>query len=141
MGAFLKTIQPSLATKLPCGGHRTSGKLYAGEALAAGNPCYIKNDGLVYNSNGTAADAAAKVDGWATVDYAAGMPVTLYFNVHLAYGPSTATSGQRLFVSATVNQLDTAATTGGTAAVAVVDYIANDESTPHAVIYAMRSTY
>lgn len=140
MPAYLKVITPSLATKLPCNAHRTSG-LVAGEAIAAGDPCYIRNDGLALRSNGTAATAAAKVDGWATVDYATGMPMTLYYNCHLSYGPGNAVPGTRLFVSATLGQLDTAATTGGTAAVAVVDYLATGESTPHAVIFAMRSTY
>jgi hypothetical protein len=55
--------------------------------------------------------------------------------------PSTATPGASLFVSATLGQLDTAATTGGTAAVATVDYISQDGSTPHAVLFVTRSTY
>lgn len=140
MAAFLKVIVPSLATKLPCDAHRTH-NLFAGEAIAAGDPCYIKSDGLAWRSNGTAATAPAKVDGWATVDYAVGMPVTLYHNVHLSYGPSTATPGARLYVSATLGQLDTAATTGGTAPVATVEYIAADESTPHAVLFVTKSNY
>jgi hypothetical protein len=140
MPAYLKTIVPSLATKLPCGAHRTH-NLFAGEAITAGDPCYIAADGTARRSTGAAATAAAKVDGWATIDYATGMPVTLYHHVHIGYGPATAVPGTRLFVSATLGQLDTAATTGGTAPVAVVEYIATGESTPHAVIYATKSTY
>jgi hypothetical protein len=139
MAAFLKTISPSLATKLPCNSHRLT--LTAGEDIAAGDPMYIKSDGLWWRSNGTAATAPAKVQGWATVAAKAGSPVTGYWNVHLAYGPSTATPGASLFVSATLGQLDTAATTGGTAAVATVDYISQDGSTPHAVLFVTRSTY
>src|SRR5690348_7953791 len=100
MADFLKTIVPSLATKLPCGAHR-SNNLFAGETIGAGDPCYIKSDGTVWRSNGTATGAAAQVDGWAPVDYVAGMPVTLYHDVELAYGPSTATPGTKLYVSAT----------------------------------------
>jgi hypothetical protein len=139
MAAFAKTIVPSLATKLPCNAHRLT--LPAGEAIAAGDPCYIKSDGAIWRSNGTAATAPAKVDGWATLPALAGSPVTIYWNCHLSYGPSTATVGARLYVSATLGQLDTAATTGGTAPVAKVDYICNDGSTPHAVLYVMQSTY
>lgn len=140
MASYLKTITPSLAENTPCNAHRLSG-LYAGEAIAAGDPCYIKSDGLVWRSNGTAATAPAAVHGWATVPSMAGSPVTLYWNVHISYGPANATPGAKLYVSATPGQLDTAATTGGTAPVATVDYISQDGSTPHAVIYAMRSTY
>lgn len=140
MASVAKTITPSLATKLPCGAHR-SHNLFAGEAISAGDPCYIKNDGLAWRSTGAAVAAAAKVDGWATIDSAAGMPVTLYHGVQLAWGPATLTPGTRLFLDVTAGSLSTTATTGGTGAVAIVDYIAGDESTPHAVIHAMKSTY
>lgn len=140
MADFVKTIIPSLATKVPCNGHRVSG-LVAGEDIAAGDPCYIKSDGLVYRSNGTADDATAKVHGWATIAYTSGMTVTLYYNCHIAYGPSTATPGAPLYVGTTPGKLSTVATTGGKAAAAYVDWIASGESTPHAVIFALRNTY
>jgi hypothetical protein len=139
MAAFLKTIVPSLATKLPCNAHRTI-DVAAGENIAAGDPCYLAADGTARRSNGTAAGAAARVDGWATIDCLAGSPVTLFHGVNLSYGPATAAPGTRLYVSATPGQLEDAATTGGTAPVAVVEYISND-GTPHAVIHAMKSTY
>jgi hypothetical protein len=139
VAAFAKTITPSLADKLvpPC----NKLTLLAGEDIAAGDPMYIKTDGLWWRSNGTAATAAAKVHGWATLPAKAGSPVTGHWNVHLSYGPNTAVLGSTLFVSATLGQLDTAATTGGTGAVATVDYISNDGGTPHAVLFVIRSTY
>jgi hypothetical protein len=139
LAAYPKVITPSLADKLvpPC----NKLTLLAGEDIAAGDPMYIKTDGLWWRSNGTAATAAAKVHGWATLPAKAGSPVTGHWNVHLSYGPNTAVLGSTLFVSATLGQLDTAATTGGTGAVATVDYISNDGGTPHAVLFVIRSTY
>lgn len=141
MAAFVKTVVPSLATKLPCDAHR-SHNLFAGEAIAAGDACYIAASGLVFRSTGAAATAPAKVDGFAQMAYTTGMPVTLYHYVHIAYGPSTAVPGTRLFLSGTTaGGLDTVASAGGTAPIAIVDYIATDETPPHAVIFAMKSTY
>lgn len=87
----------------------------AGEALAAGAPCYIKAaDGLVYQSNGTAANEAAKIDGFAVRAVSIGQPVTL-FGIGLRIGRYSTgmTPGQNLYLSATAGALDTAATTGG----------------------------
>jgi hypothetical protein len=141
LAAYLKTISPSLGEKLACNAHFLAAGLKAGEAIAACDPCYIKTDGTIWRSNGTAATAAAAVHGWALRDAVAGSPLTLGWNIHLPYGPGTATPSTKLYVSATPGQLDTAPTVGGTAPVAVVDYISNDGSVPHAVIFAMRSTY
>ena len=96
-----------------------SGDYLAGEDLDAAAPCYIKaSDGKIYMSNGTAANEAAKFDGMTPRSYKAGEAVTLY-------GPGTKfeyatgmTIGADLFVGATAGRLDTAATTGGTTAIA-----------------------
>lgn len=96
-----------------------SGDYFAGEALDAVAPCYIKaSDGKVYMSNGTAANEAAKCDGFTPRSYLAGETVTLY-------GPGTKfeyatgmTPGDTLYVGATAGRLDTTATTGDAAGVA-----------------------
>jgi hypothetical protein len=98
-----------------------SGDLYAGEALDPIAPCYIKAaDGLVYMSNGTAANEAAKFDGFTARTVPAGQPVTLYgVGARFRYGTGL-TIGTDLFVAATAGRLDTAATTGGVRAIARV---------------------
>lgn len=90
-----------------------SGDLFAGEALLIAAPCYIKSsDGKVYMSNGTAANAAAAIDGWTPMAYNLGEAVTLFArNVKFEYG-SGLTPGATLYLGATAGRLDTAATTG-----------------------------
>lgn len=90
----------------------------AGEAIDAVAPCYIKaSDGKVYMSNGTAANEAATVDGFSTHAVAINQPVTLFGpGARFQYG-SGLTIG-KLYVGTTAGRLDTAATTGGTVAVA-----------------------
>lgn len=98
---------------------QVTGNLYAGEALAAVAPCYIKaSDGKVYMSNGTAANEAAKFDGFTPRACAIGEPVTLFgIGARFRYGSGMAI-GTNLFISATAGLLADAATTGGTVAVA-----------------------
>lgn len=98
-----------------------AGDLYAGEALGAVDACYIKaSDGKVYKSNGTAANEAAKFDGFTACAYAAGEAVTLFSaGARFRYG-SSLTIGGDLYVATTAGGLDTAATTGGVRAVARV---------------------
>lgn len=93
--------------------------LVAGEDIDAGAPCYIKAaDGKAYMSNGAAANAAAKVNGFALKGCYAGQPVTLAGpGVRFGYG-SGLTPGAPLYLAATAGRLDTAATTGGTAPIA-----------------------
>jgi hypothetical protein len=99
-----------------------SGDIYAGEALDACAPCYIKAaDGKAYMSNATANDAAAHVDGWTPKAYAIGQPVTLYGpGVRMRYSAAGLTIAAVLYVGATAGRLDTAATTGDTIGVAKV---------------------
>lgn len=96
-----------------------SADVYAGEALDAVAPCYIKgSDGMVYMSNGTAANEAAKFDGFTARAVASGQPVTLYgIGARFGYG-SGLTPGAPYFVAATAGRLDTAATIGGLVAIA-----------------------
>ncbi len=95
-----------------------SGDLYAGEALDAVAACRVAADGLVYMSNGTAADANARYTGFTPRAVAAGQPVTLYrLGARFRYGTGL-TPGALFYVAATAGRLDTAATVGGTVAIA-----------------------
>lgn len=118
MATVAKSGVPSLATVVPCPAHQISG-LLAGEAIAAGDLCYVKSDGLVWRSNGTGVNAAAKVRGMALQAAAVGEGVTLYHDVNVRYG-SGMTPGADLFASATPGAIDDAATTGGTAPIGFV---------------------
>lgn len=93
--------------------------LVAGEDIAVGAPCYIKAaDGKIYNSNGTAANEAAKVDGFSPRNAKAGQALTLYGR-GTRFGWSTGlTPGQPLYLGTTAGGLDTAATVGGTVPIA-----------------------
>jgi hypothetical protein len=115
MAAVAKSGTPSLCSSLPPQSQQIAGNMRAGEALAAGDACYIKSDGLVWKSTGAAANAAAKVDGFAAEACAVTEAVTLFFDVNFNYG-SGLTPGARVFLSGTTaGGLDTVASTGGTA--------------------------
>jgi hypothetical protein len=114
MAAVTKSGTPSPSTLTYCPGHQLSG-LIAGEAIAAGDACYIKAaDGKVWLATGAAANAAAQVDGFAAKNYAAGQGVTLLYDVHFGYG-SGLTIGALYYLSGTTaGGLVDAASTGGT---------------------------
>jgi hypothetical protein len=93
--------------------------LLAGEALLAIAPCYIKaSDGLVYMSNGTAANEAAEIDGWTGKSYAAGEPVSLWGRGAIAEYGTGLTPGATYYIGATAGRLDAVATTGDAVGVA-----------------------
>ena len=118
MAAITKSGTPSLSTRNPCPGHYVGSDKLTGEAISAGDPCYIKaSDSKVYRSIGTTADAAAKVDGWAAGAAASGEAVTLLTDVEFHWG-SGLTPGARYYLSLTAGTLSDAATAGGTGAVA-----------------------
>lgn len=96
-----------------------AGDLYAGEALDMAAPCYIKAaDGLVYMSNATAANEAAKVDGFTARAVGVGQPVTLYgAGSRFGYG-SGLTPGANYYLGATAGRLDDAPTVGGAVPIA-----------------------
>lgn len=93
--------------------------LTAGEDLDALAPCYVAADGTVRMSNGTGDDAAAKCHGFTPKAYRSGQAVSLYGPGTRAEYGSDLTPGQALYVGATAGRLDSAATTGGLAPVAV----------------------
>ena len=117
MAAVAKSGTPSPCSPLPSWEHRISG-LLAGEAIAAGDACYIKSDGKIWKATGAAANAAAKVNGFAAAAAAVGEAVSLYTNCRFHYGASL-TPGTVYYLSGTAaGGLDTAASTGGTTPIA-----------------------
>lgn len=120
MAAVAKSGTPSPCSQTPGREHMITG-LVAGEAIAAGDACYIKAaDGKVWLSTGAAANAAAKVRGYAATAASAGEAVSLYFGMNFYYG-SGLTPGADLYLSAaTAGALADAATTGGTAPIGFV---------------------
>lgn len=116
MADISKAGVPSLASVLPPQNCQIAG-LLTGEAIAAGDACYVKSDGKVWRSIGTAANAAAKVDGFALEACASGEACTIMWEVNLRYGAGL-TPGARYYVGAAAGALADAATTGGTAPVA-----------------------
>ena len=119
MSLVTRAAQASVDTSTAMFAPQLTGNLYAGEALDVCAPCYIKaSDGKVYMSNGTAANEAAKFDGFTPRACGIGEPVTLLgIGARMRYG-SGLTIGASYFVAATAGRLDTAATTGGTVAIA-----------------------
>lgn len=117
MAALSKSGTPSMSTVLPCNGHKTPGGLVAGEAIAAGDACYIKSDGKAWKAIGTAA-VSSIVAGFAAVAAAAGEGVTLLRDVCMHYAAGM-TPGTPYYVSGSVaGGLDTAASTYGVVPVA-----------------------
>jgi hypothetical protein len=117
MAEITKSGTPSPASILIPAANKHTG-LLAGEAIGAGDACYIKtSDGKVYKSTGAAANAAAVVDGWAPNAAPAGEAVTLVFNCTLSYAGVAA--GTPYYLSGTTaGGIADAASTGGTVVVA-----------------------
>jgi hypothetical protein len=92
--------------------------LLTGEAIAAGDACYIKNDGLIWRSSGAAANAAAKVRGFAPTKANAGEALTLVHACVFNYGASLTPGADYFLSGATLGALADAASTGGTAPIA-----------------------
>lgn len=123
MAEVTKGVTPSLATPYPSSDKRLT--LTAGEAIAAGDACYIKSDGKFWKATGASANAAAKVYGFALAAASAGDPVTCAWGVNMAYNANISGTaknpGVELYLSGTVaGGLADAASTGGTGVIAVV---------------------
>lgn len=103
MALIARTGQPSIATARPSAEHQIAG-LLAGETIAAGDQCTIKDDGKVYKVT----DADVWV-GVATSDSAVGEPNTLYHGVNFYYGAGVV-PGKKVYLSATAGALDDAGT-------------------------------
>lgn len=115
MATVAKVGAPSICSVLPPATNRLN-ELLAGEAIAAGDVLYVKNDGKVWKATGAAANAAALYAGVAATAASVNEPVTPVFGCCMRYGTGL-TPGTRYFVSVTAGAIDDAATTGGTVAV------------------------
>jgi hypothetical protein len=79
MADLVKSARASMDASTGMFAPQKTGDLYAGEALGACVPCYIKSaDGKVYQSNGTALGEAAKFDGFTPTSHGIGEPVALF---------------------------------------------------------------
>lgn len=119
MAEIAKSGTPSYSSIAPPQSSTIVG-LLAGEAIAAGDACRINAaDGRVYRASGAAANANARVSGFAAVAApAAGDPVTLLCDGNINYG-SGLTIGALYYLSGTVaGGLADVASVGGTKAIA-----------------------
>jgi len=109
-----KSGTPSVTTIGLDPGSQKLPTLLTGEAIAAGDACYVKNDGLIWRSNGAAVAAAAQVRGFAPYKANSGETLTLVHACVFQYGAAL-TPGADYFLSGTVpGGLADAASTGGT---------------------------
>lgn len=92
--------------------------LVAGEAIAAGDLCYIKSDGKAWIGTGAAATAPALVVGMAALSASVSEAVTLLCAGWRWQYSTGLTPGARYFLG-TAGLLADAATTGGDAAIAI----------------------
>jgi hypothetical protein len=93
--------------------------LIAGEDLLAGAPVYIKSsDGLVYMSNGTAANEAAEIVGFTPRAVKSGQTLTVFGKGTRFNYATGLTPGDKYYIGATAGRLDTATTTGDSVGVA-----------------------
>jgi hypothetical protein len=119
MAAIAKSGTPSMSSVLPPQNNQIAG-LLAGAAIAAGDACYINSSGVVVLSTGAAANAAAKVRGFAAAAATSGEAVTLVWDVNFRYGAGL-TPGADVYLSGTTaGALDSATSTGGTAPIGFV---------------------
>ena len=118
-GAYPQGFGPSDPTLLKMAGHRI-GPFVAGEALGDLAPCYIKNDGKLYQSTGAAANAAAKVVGYCIGGANLGDQAYLVYDFVCVYAAGGLTPGAFVYLGTAAGTLDTAATTGGTAYIGIV---------------------
>jgi hypothetical protein len=122
VAAVAKSGVPSLSTIIstPDNTHVVASGIKAATAIVAGDACYIGSTGLATLSTGAAANAAAKVRGFAAMSASAGEAVTLLTHIEFRYGAGL-TPGADLFLSAaTAGALSDVATTGGTAPIGFV---------------------
>jgi hypothetical protein len=108
-----------MSSVLPPQNNQLAG-LLAGAAIAAGDACYVSSTGVVLLSTGVAANAAAKVRGFAAAAATSGEAVTLVWDVNFRYGAGL-TPGADVYVSGTTaGALDSVSSTGATAPIGFV---------------------
>jgi hypothetical protein len=112
MALITRSASASVDTSTVLFASQNTGDLFAGEALDALAPCRISSDGLVYMTNATAANAAARIHGYTPHAYASGEAVALILPPFRCRYGTGLTPGAPVFAGATAGRLDTAATTG-----------------------------
>ncbi len=119
MAEVAKSGTPSYSSVTPPQSETIVG-LLAGEAIAAGDACYIRAvDTRIMRATGAANTAPADVAGFAFVAASIDDPVTLVTSGNFRYGAAM-TATTRLFLSGTVaGGLADAASVGGLAPIAV----------------------
>lgn len=118
MAVVTRSARASFDTNTAKKAPQVSGDLFAGADVEIG-PGYIGADGLAYNSNGAANNAAARVRGFFALARKAGEPVVLYgIGTRYHYSDGGLTPGADLYLAAVPGGLDTAPTTGGTVPIA-----------------------
>jgi hypothetical protein len=118
MTLLTKRALIGISTPNPSPNHRLAGWI-AGEALGAGDACTLHTNGRIYRASGAAADANARIFGYAADPCSAGEACTLYDHVTLEYG-SGLTPGTLFYLSGTTpGGLDTDPSPGGTIPCAV----------------------
>lgn len=91
----------SLSSLEPPAGHRIVGQ--AGEAIVAGDLCYVASDGTIMRSRAAADNAAAIVRGMALRSVPSGGDLTLITGgERVNYGEGTLVPGKSYYLSATV---------------------------------------
>ena len=122
MAEIGKCGSPAVLSVLMLGSNRINGAP-AGEAIAAGDACYVDAAGAARRSIGSEGGPAAEVIGFAAADVGCGEVTTLVFDVAMRYGRDLP-PGASLYLSATVpGGLADAPSTGGRQQVAyVVDH-------------------
>ncbi len=106
-----------LLTYLPPSSAQLTG-LVAGEAIMIGDACYVNSDGAIWKSDGSAANAAAKVRGFASQGAAVSDPVALFWDVIFTYSMGLTPGTDYYLSGATPGALADAPSTGGTLPVA-----------------------
>lgn len=122
MADVAKSGVPSISSIIgtPDNTHIVASGIKANVAIVAGDACYILSTGKAALSTGAAANAAAKVAGFAAASAAANEAVTLVTDVEFRYG-SGLTPGTSVYLSGTTaGGLVDAASTGGTAPIGYV---------------------
>lgn len=119
MAEIAKSGTPSYCSVTPPQSATIVG-LRAGEAIAAGDACYIRApDGRIMRATGAANTAAADVAGFAFVAASADDPVTLVCDGNFRYGAGLVVSAKYYLSGTVAGGLADAASLGGLAPVAV----------------------
>ena len=117
MAVVARSAHADFDTTQALTGPQISG-LRAGEDIPRGAPCRIHTDGKIYRAVGAAANALARVRGFAARNAKAGQPLTLLGpGNRFGYGDNL-TPGVDLYLGVAAGTLDNAPTTGGTAPIA-----------------------